>query len=569
MYKSLFPIILALMILTSGVAQSPSQDWFHQDSETDQVYGISSDRTYNEILKGKKGQTVVVAILDSGVDAEHEDLKDVMWINTDEIPGNNKDDDGNGYVDDVHGWNFIGGSDGSNVHHDTYEVTRLYARYKPKYENADREDLSRKEKKEYDQFIEYKKAVEKEREKAEKSLEKIRQSKTMLVNALDALDKALDGNDLNMVNIDSLEGLSDPSLMIGINVYREATKAGEDIESVNQMKEMLNEELKGALDYYSNKLEYAYNPEYNTRTIVGDNYADATEKYYGNNDVEGPDAFHGTHVAGIVAAERNNGVGMNGISENAVIMSVRTVPDGDERDKDVANSIIYAVDNGASIINMSFGKGQSWNKGVVDDAVKYAAKHDVLLVHAAGNSHQNNDESDNFPNDKYEKKGWFFCKGEAENWLEVGALSFKPGEDMIATFSNYGKEGVDVFAPGVAIYSTIPDSEYSNAQGTSMASPVVAGVAATLRAHYPDLTAEQVKDIIMESVIPIDQKVKRPGDGALVEASELSVSGGVVNLYKAVKLAEETKGKAKGKKDRTWRTYDSEWKKIEEKRNRA
>lgn len=566
MYQKFISALVITLSTTILLAQSPGKDWFHKDSQEDKLYGVSTDRTYNELLKGKKSTTVVVAILDSGVDAEHEDLADIMWVNPGEIPGNKKDDDGNGYIDDVHGWNFIGGADGKNVHHDTYEVTRLYGKYKYKYENANRDNLTKKQKKEYDQFIEYKKVVDKEREKAEKNLSKIQQSETMLENAISAIEKALDGRPLTPGSIDSLERLQQPSLMIGINVYKEATAAGVDIGSVEEMSEMLTEELQGAKEYYSNKLEYAYNPDFDTRKIVGDNYQDATEKNYGNNDVEGPDAFHGTHVAGIVAAIRNNGIGMNGISDNAVIMSVRTVPDGDERDKDVANAIRYAVDNGASVINMSFGKGQSWNKEVVDDAVKYAAKNDVLLVHAAGNSHQNNDESSNFPNDEYEKSGWF-CKG-GDNWLEVGALSYKSGQDMIATFSNYGKDGVDVFAPGVAIYSTIPDSEYDDAQGTSMASPVVAGIAATLRSYYPTLSAKQVKEIIMASTLPIEAKVKRPGDQSLVSASEISVTGGVVNLYEAVKLAEKTKGKSK-RKNTKWRNYNAQWKEIQADKSRA
>ncbi|MDX1683777.1 MAG: S8 family peptidase [Saprospiraceae bacterium] len=569
MYRSLFSTFLfsILVIILQGQVLPPD-DWFHKDSELDNILGISTDRTYNELLKGREGQTVVVAILDSGVDADHEDLNDVMWVNHDEIPGNNKDDDNNGYKDDIHGWNFIGGPDGKNVHHDTYEVTRLYAKYKYKYENADRDKLTRKQRDEYDKFIEYKKVVEKEREKAAKNLSKIEQSEAMLVNAIDALAEAVGDASLNMETIDSLEQLNQPALMIGINVYKEATSAGVEISSIEDMKELLTEELQHAKDYYSNKLEYAYNPDFNPRKIIGDDYSDPNEWQYGNNDVEGPDAAHGTHVAGIVAAERNNGIGINGISKNAVIMSVRTVPDGDERDKDVANAIRYAVDNGASVINMSFGKGQSWNKEIVDEAVKYAAKHDVLLVHAAGNSNQDNDRENNFPNDLFEKS-FFLCKGEAKNWLEVGALSYQSDENMIASFSNYGRKGVDVFAPGVAMYSTVPGSEYQQMQGTSMAAPVVAGIAATIRSYFPTLTAEQVKEIIMESTIPITSKVKRPGDNELVEASEISVTGGVVNLYKAIKLAQETKGKSKARKSRKWRQYDEAWEKVQERRDRA
>jgi len=281
---------------------------------------------------------------------------------------------------------------------------------------------------------------------------------------------------------------------------------------------------------------------------VGDDYSDPYQRDYGNNDYEGPDAFHGTHVSGIIAAERNNGIGINGVADMARIMTVRAVPNGDERDKDVASAIIYAVDNGASVINMSFGKGYSWNKKLVDEAVKYAAKKDVLLVHAAGNSAQNNDNTNNFPNDSYKKACWFCKKGAYDNWIEVGALSNTTDENLPASFSNYGKEEVDLFAPGVAIYSTIPDNEYRNAQGTSMAAPVVAGVAALLRSYFPELTAKQVKEILLESATRIDMDVKKPGTQDLVPFSSLSVTGGTVNAYEAVKLAMETKGKKKIKK---------------------
>jgi subtilisin family serine protease len=301
---------------------------------------------------------------------------------------------------------------------------------------------------------------------------------------------------------------------------------------------------------YFKKVAYGYNENFDPRDIVGDNYEDVDQKIYGNNDVEGPDAAHGTHVAGIIAAVRDNEIGVQGIANNVRIMSVRAVPDGDERDKDVANAIRYAVDNGASIINMSFGKGFSWNKNVVDDAIRYAQKKDVLLVHASGNSNKNIDEEDNFPNDVYEKpKGFLFCKKkEAKTWLEVGALSWESGENMIAYFSNYGKKEVDVFAPGMAIYSTVPNDSYQIMQGTSMASPVVTGIAAVLRSYFPKLKAEQVKEIIMQSADPIGTKVKVPGSDELVLLSEISKSGGIVNVYTAVSLASKTKGKKKIKK---------------------
>ena len=311
----------------------------------------------------------------------------------------------------------------------------------------------------------------------------------------------------------------------------------------------VREQLQGGVEYFGAQAKFYYNPDIDVRPTVGDNYGDSYEKYYGNNDVKGPDASHGTHVAGLIAASRNNGKGMDGIADNVQIMAIRCVPNGDERDKDVANSIIYAVDNGASIINMSFGKGYSWDKAAVDKAIKYAKKNDVLLVHAAGNSHQNNDVDNNFPNDKYAKKGLFGPK-KASNWLEIGALSWKSGEDSPASFSNYGKENVDLFAPGVDVYSTMPDGEYAPMSGTSMASPVAAGVAALIRSYYPDLSAKQVKEVMMEStVLSKDmEKVKLPGgEGKMVPFSDLCVTGGTISAYEAVQNAGKKKGKRKKK----------------------
>ncbi|WP_235298966.1 S8 family peptidase [Portibacter marinus] len=536
-------VLLAQTVIGQG---QPSQNWFHLDPEEDGVLGVSTEQTYNNLLKGRSSETVVVAIIDSGVDIEHEDLRENVWVNEDEIPANGKDDDNNGYVDDVHGWNFIGGPDGKNVGPDTYEVTRLYAKLKYRYEDADPKQLNKDQKEEYEQFLKYKEETESKRLAAENNYNKILENEKLLMGAINGLEDALGENEVTIENIRAIES-SEQSVMIGKSVAENFLNAGDTLEDLSIIEDEIASQLDAAKKHYKNQMDYAYNPDFDSRKIVGDNYADQRERFYGNNDVEGPDAFHGTHVAGIVGAVRNNDKGMNGIADNVRIMSVRTVPDGDERDKDVANAIRYAVDNGASIINMSFGKGYSWDKSVVDDAVRYARKNDVLLVHAAGNSSQDNDNTDNFPNNTYAKKK-LFGKKSADNWLEIGALNYAQGESMSAPFSNYGKNEVDVFAPGMAIYSTVPDNEYENAQGTSMASPVVAGVATVLRSYFPSLTARQVKDIIMESAVKQNAKVKKPGSDEMVNFSDLSVTGGVVNMEEAVKLAMKTKGKKRIKR---------------------
>lgn len=545
-------LIFGLLITNVGIGQENLERWFHLDPSSGHM-GVSADKTYDELLKGKSSLPVIVAIIDSGVDAEHEDLKDVMWTNPGEIPGNGIDDDKNGYIDDIHGWNFIGGPDGKNVNEDTYEVTRLYGKYKYKYENADPNLLSKKDKEEYERFQVYKKEVDAKREAAADAIIQTAETETMINTAFDSLEVALANAemDFTLENIQALE-TDNQQVVMGKNIAARLMSRSPNVSSMKALKK----EFKGAIEeqkeHYNKQLSYAYNPDFDPRkTIVKDDYSNPNERYYGNNDVEGPDALHGTHVAGIVAAVRGNGIGMDGVADNVQIMSVRAVPNGDERDKDVANAIRYAVDNGAQIINMSFGKGFSWNKEIVDDAVKHAEKNDVLLVHAAGNSALNTDENDNFPNDQYDKAGgwWFFNKNvDNDPWIEVGALSHNANEDQVASFSNYAKENVDIFAPGQQIYSTLPNNKYRYLQGTSMAAPVVAGVAAVLRSYFPTLTAEQTKDIIMETATPLDMDVKVPGaDGELGNFTELSKSGGVINLYKAVQKAMTVKGKKKVK----------------------
>lgn len=512
-------------------------NWFNLDPGADNVPGVSTEKTYKELLKGKKGRTVVVAVIDSGVETDHEDLKDVIWINTGEIPNNGKDDDGNGYIDDVHGWNFIGGKGGTHVNEDTYELTRLYKALSAKFKDTDKDKLSKKDKAEYAKWEVVKKDYEEAYEEANGNYTRYKAIYDEYLKNIAPVQKALGRED--HISNDDIKGIKEES-----EALNAAKKFFETWEARGVPAEQLAG-LEGAVEYYGNGVKFGYNQDFNPRTIIGDNYLDATEKYYGNNSYEGPDASHGTHVSGIIAAKRGNGIGMDGVADNVQIMVLRVVPNGDERDKDVANAIRYAADNGASVVNMSFGKGYSWNKKIVDEAVAYARKKDVLLVHAAGNSSENTDVENNFPNDVYEKKK-LFGPAEASNWLEIGASSWE--NNKVATFSNYAKENVDVFAPGVKLYSTVPDGEYQAMSGTSMASPVAAGVAAVLRSYFPSLTAEQVKSIMMESAVKSDATVNKPGTkDEQVKLAELCVTGGLLNLYEAVKLAEKTKGKKKVK----------------------
>jgi len=539
----IYKTLLLMLVAVSIFGQDSTKDWFHTS--------ISSNEAYESSLNNKKGETVIVAVIDSGVDIEHEDLAGNIWVNTGEIPGNNIDDDRNGYVDDVHGWNFIGNADGTNLGSETLEVTRLYAKYRNKYQDAKREMLTKDQQEEFDLFTKVKEEVEENQSKAKQSLMQMTMTKTFVNNMIEGFAKQVGDVPIDEVLLDTMDIDIDPQLIGAFKqIVAEYTAMNDKAPTVNDIQKSINDDLQGSIDHFDSQANYHYNPDFKSRELIGDNYNDQNEKFYGNNDVEGPDAFHGTHVSGIIGAVRGNDVGIDGVASNVKIMSIRAVPDGDEHDKDVANAIRYAVDNGASIINMSFGKGYAWNKDVVDDAVRYAEKKDVLLIHAAGNSAQDNDTTDNFPNDTYRKaKGFLFWKKKkAKSWIEVGAFSNQPGENAVASFSNYGQNDVDIFAPGVAIYSTTPDNNYRNAQGTSMAAPVVAGVAAVIRSYFPGLKAHQVKEVIMNSATSQNMKVKKPGSKDMVDFNSLSVTGSTVNLQSALKVAARTKGKKKIKK---------------------
>lgn len=508
----------------------PPKDWHHLDEEQTQFRGISSRLAYEAILETKRPEKqVIVAVIDGGIDADHEDLEANIWVNEDEVPGNNIDDDENGYTDDINGWNFIGGPDGENVNHDTFELTRIYRRLKPKYSDVDTTRLSKGEMEKYRYFQEIRSDYEAKIREQVNQYENIRSLEQSMSQAKEILNQYYSDSTYTYEDLQNLEP-ENQQQQFAQNVMMYVMENDIDSTLIAEQKKQVYEFAK-----------YGYNPDFYTRGIVGDNYEDKTERFYGNNDVAGPDPTHGTHVAGIIAAMRNNSVGMNGVSTNTLIMGVRAVPNGDERDKDVANAIRYAVDNGADVINMSFGKGYSPYKEVVDAAIKYAEEKGVLLVHGAGNDASDTDTKPSFPTDQYGKG--ISDEGASELWISVGATSWKPNEDFVANFSNYGDETVDLFAPGVDIYSTMPDNEYKFQDGTSMASPVVAGVAALIMAYYPNLSAKQVKDIILQSVVSYaDQQVILPNqqgsDETLVDFGTLSVTGGLVNVEQALKEAE-------------------------------
>lgn len=539
-------ILISLFAVVTGawaqIQYDPERlkDWHLRDTKS-QVPGTGVEEAYKTTLKGKTSHEVIVAVIDGGVDIHHEDLKGKIWINPDEIANNGLDDDKNGYIDDIHGWNFIGNASGNNVHHDTYETVRTLATLKKKYANTDPGKLDKMARTEYDQYLSLLKDIENKRKDAEEQWKELRKNETILLEVLEAVKKELGTLPLSKSNLEKVDTSKNIYVNIGQKILLSVLEEEPHINSFDQINQSVKQQYGEPRAELEAKFLYQYNTEFDSRTIVGDHYENPEERYYGNNDVKGPDAFHGTHVAGIIAANRENTVGMNGIARDVKIMALRAVPDGDERDKDVANAIRYAVDNGARVINMSFGKGESPYKKVVDDAIRYAEKRDVLLVHAAGNSGEDNDAILHFPVKTLDRKG-LFVKKQVRNWLDVGALSFTMDEDLVASFSNYGKKSVDIFSPGVRIYSTAPENKYEFADGTSMASPVIAGVAALIRSYYPKLSSKQVIKAILKNGTESDQKVNRPGSGEKVSLSQLCKTGSYVNAAKALEAAAKMKG---------------------------
>jgi len=503
--------------------ETAPQDWYHRDRETDRIPGLATETAYETVLQGQAPRdTVIVAIIDSGVDVDHEDLDATTWTNADEIPGNEKDDDENGYVDDTKGWNFIGGPNGENVNQDTYELTRLYVDLRERFADVDSAEVPADEREAYQRFQSLRREFREEQRKAQKELKNVRQAHEAVQSAANRIKSHLETDRLTREKVESLVALE------------QDVQRARDVLLYFYEQGLSPEDISDYYNHVRRKVEYNYNPDFNPRPIVGDDYDDKTERYYGNNDVVGPDAAHGTHVAGIVGAERNNDLGVKGVARGVRIMTIRTVPNGDERDKDVANAIRYAANNGADVINMSFGKGYSPHKDVVDAAVRHADSLGVLMVHAAGNDGANVDTTDNYPTPLYEDGG------RASLWIEVGASSWRPDSTLAAPFSNYGPETVDVFAPGDAIYSASPDDEYGRSSGTSMAAPMVSGLAALLMAYHPDLTTHQVRDIILDTAVSYrDVQVVRPGaSNKLVPFGELSRTGGIVNAPAALRRAE-------------------------------
>ncbi|WP_127844592.1 S8 family peptidase [Psychroflexus aestuariivivens] len=517
---------------TVKLSEDELKNWGSKDLVLDTVPGMSVDRAYDQIIKDYEGETVIVAVLDSGIDIEHEDLEGVIWTNIDEIPNNGIDDDENGYVDDIHGWNFLG-----DIVEENLEMTRIVRDFQDKFEGKRTSEISAEEADEFEMYKAAKAELEKEIQESQGALNQYSAMNNQLQMAEENFKDELDTNTLSIEKLNNFETEDEALQNQKIFLLNIMNNIGEDLGEVQ-------DRLSSAIDYFQGRMETHFNLDLNARAkVLGDDEDDFSTKYYGNNDVSGPqedkaDAKHGTHVAGIIAAERKNEKGMKGVADNVLIMPIRAVPDGDEYDKDIALGIRYAVDNGAKVINTSFGKYYSVHPEWVKAAIKYAEENDVLIVNAAGNEGINLDKKQVYPNDETPENSANFV----DNFINVGAITSQYGDKLVSGFSNYGKNSVDIFAPGSEIYATTPLNKYEFLGGTSMASPNVAGVAAMIRSLYPKLSAKQVKDILMESGLTTDQEVIVGGDANVVKPfSELSVSGNMINMYNAIILASKTK----------------------------
>jgi len=502
-----------------------THDWFNQSPVEDQIYGAEIDKAY-ELVKDKSATSVIVAVIDGGVDINHEDLKENMWINIDEIPDNGIDDDKNGYIDDIHGWNFLGNAEGDNIAHENLEITRIYKKYHQKFSDIKKSQLNDQEKELYALYKEAAKRYQKSLKDAKRQKEGFTKYKNKYHDAYESIANVLQTDSIEIDELDSLKEAN--------RKYKKEIKRIYNFVKFG-ISDNIFEKIESQVDVV---LDYHLNTDYNPREIIDDDVTDMNE-YYGNNNVYGPEAFHGTFVSGIIAAKRSNELGIDGIAKNAKIMALKVVPDGDERDKDVAKAIRYAVDNGARIINMSFGKDLSPYKYLVDEAVLYAQENDVLLVHAAGNDANDIDKVKQYPTKIIDDNTL------VNTWITVGANTKIRNREFAASFTNYGDEMVDIFAPGSRVKSLAPENNYQIADGTSFSAPVVSGVAALILSYYPQLSATEVKDIIQKSALTYpDLKVYKPKKGFRLfywrtKFKKLSYTGGIVSAYEALKIADK------------------------------
>jgi subtilisin family serine protease len=538
MKRILFAIlIICNHLIVFGQVTSPSQNWHWKDYNEQKVHGISLYQAYQKLAGlSKKPSPIIVAVMDGGVDTSNLEIKPLLWANPKEIAGNGIDDDRNGYIDDVHGWNFIGGKDGRNINKAADEKSRVYHRFKKIYEGKeiDEDTLTATQKKEYENW----KQAALEIEFSEEDAANLRYI-SMATNAIQKIGntilKEMVDTNFTVAQLQSFQPMGRNTLDAKMAYLRTVKMLG--FEAETPYAEM----IKDLKDYVEGKEKSAnaklLPPAPIRAEIIKDNYENLNDRFYGNNDITGPNARHGTHVAGLVASIPDEQWKVKSLYPNIQIMGIRVVPDGDEYDKDIALGIKYAVDNGAKVINMSFGKSFSPEQQWVDNAIRYAASKDVLIVHAAGNEYYDLETKLVYPT-PYSS----YLKDTAKNIITVAASSDEfINNSLLTDFSNYGPSIVDVLAPGIKIYSTLPGkTNHGYLQGTSMAAPIVSHIAAMIRSYYPNLTAVEVKKIIMQSVwkpTNTSTTFEVPQKDASKKLSEIASTGGIVNAANAIQIA--------------------------------
>jgi subtilisin family serine protease len=523
----------------------PLQTWFQADYSQDAIPGISLDKWYNQNKNKRKGKSIIVAVIDTQIDFNHEDLQEQIWTNSNEIASNGIDDDQNGYVDDINGWNFTGTKTGGYVVWGNFEYVRLVREWQPLFKDKSASQITSQDLLKYREYERALKTLEKENIYYNRWLSSLKHSIKIYPLVKDTLKQFFPKEDYNYQQLDSMY----KKHKINSKTYRQMRENDDqdlgaliyymmiNIEDNKKTLEELKED-KAQLDSIVNK---NLNVNFDERIAIGDNPT-VLEKGYGNNNVSNNKSGyrsiqdHCTKVSGIIAANRENNIGIKGILQNVKIMPLNISYSGDENDKDIAMAIYYAVDNGAKVINMSFGKEFSLHKEWVFEAFKYAEKHNVLLIHCSGNNSFNVDENSYYPSDVTYDGSTEVCG----NFINVGSISSRLDSTFVSAFSNYGKQNVDLFAPGEEIYTTASGNSYLSDSGTSLAGPMVSGTAALIWSYYPKLTVQELKQIILDSGTAYDIELIVPGTkDKKVPFSELSKSGKVLNVYNAMQMAEK------------------------------
>ncbi|WP_417784906.1 S8 family serine peptidase [Tenacibaculum sp.] len=509
----------------SPLEKGELKNWDFKDIELDTLSGISLNRAYDSLLTNKKGKKVVVAVIDMVVDVNHKGIKNFLWWNKNETTNNNIDDDKNGYIDDINGWNFLSNNHGGNNEFVNYEYTRLIRKFKPYFEGKDSTGLPIKDSLNYIVYQRAKKKYNQRQKYAKEEVDYINMVIKGKTQAEDELRKYFKDKEYTIKDLDSVKKLYPDNKVLQKMANRKSNFIKWDYtdEYVADYKLKTEERLKKLL-----------NLNHNDRSIQGDNPEDLKDIKYGSplfSKVNTKLLDHGTKMAGIIVNV--------GQKEEIKIMPLAISAYGDEHDKDIALAIRYAVDNGANVVNMSFAKEFSLHPEWVLEAIKYAEQKNVLIVSGAANDGENIDGKENawFPNDH----GYFDYTEVSDNFLKVGSSGIYLDEKLKSSFSNYGKGEVDLFAPGEYIYTTTPNNEFDFIQGTSASTAITSGVAALIYSYYPSLTASQIKHILMDSGLEYTFEVSTPtkeDKNKTTPFNQLSKSGKVLNAYNALIMAD-------------------------------